>query len=300
MKEIVIISGKGGTGKTSVAGALATLAARTHSIVLTDADVDAPDLHLLLQPVIQRRERFTSGWTARIKPGHCTACGKCEELCRFEAVSFTGPGSGTHDKTFAIDPIACEGCGVCAEFCQDHAIELTPADRGEWFISDTRCGPFVHARLEPGGANSGKLVSLVRRQARDIATNDRRSLMLTDGAPGVGCPVIASLTGASLALLVTEPTPAGWHDVARVLDLADHFHLPTALIINKWDLYPDQSTTIERQAEARHCPVIGRIGFDTSIVTALMHLQTIPEALPGPRTAELSGIWQGLQRLLSL
>lgn len=300
MKEVVIISGKGGTGKTSVTGALAAIAAATHKIVVTDADVDAPDLHLLLQPAVQKRERFISGWMARIKSGHCTACSKCEELCRFDAISFTGPGNGVVDRTFVVDPSACEGCGVCAEFCQDKAIEMSEADRGEWFISDTRFGPFVHARLDPGAANSGKLVSLVRRKARELATGEQRSLILTDGAPGVGCPVIASLTGAAVALIVTEPTPAGWHDTARVLDLTDHFRIPSALVINKWDLHPEQADTIERQANMRNCRVLGRIGFDPAVVRALDSLKTIPEALPGPKTEELSGIWHGLAPFLSL
>lgn len=297
MKELVIVSGKGGTGKTTIAAAMAAL---MKPAVIVDADVDAPDLHILFQPEIQHRERFFSGWTARIKPGHCTACGKCEELCRFDAISFTGPGNGKCERTFAIDKFACEGCGVCFEFCRDDAILIEPGDRGEWFRSETRFGSFVHARLDPGAANSGRLVSLVRKEARAIAEQKNLDLIITDGAPGVGCPVIASLTGASLVLLVTEPTPSGWHDVSRVLELTKHFRIESTLVINKWDLYPDQSAEIEQNAAAMNCPTIGRIAFDTSIVTALMDLKTIPEALQGKTLDEITAIRNKLAHLLSI
>ena len=200
IRELVVLSGKGGTGKTSVTASLAALAEKP---ALADCDVDASNLPLVLDPRIRRRETFTGGLRARIEPDHCTACGKCEELCRFDAIFFDGPGNGQVPRTFCVDPSACEGCGVCAHFCAEHAIELAPADGGEWFVSDTRFGPLVHARLRPGQGNSCKLAALVREQARAAARAADRQLILIDGPPGVGCQVMASLTGASLLLAVT-------------------------------------------------------------------------------------------------
>ena len=192
-KELVVISGKGGTGKTSIVASFAALAEKT---VLADCDVDAADLHLVLDPKIVRRMSFSGGKRARIKPGHCTACGKCEELCRFDAIHFDGPGNGRVEKTFRIDPIACEGCGVCAWFCAEDAIEFAPVINGEWYVSDTRHGPMVHAKLGIAEENSGKLVSTVRKEA---------------GA-------IAEQRGLDLVLIVTEPTLSGLHDLGRVWD----------------------------------------------------------------------------------
>jgi MinD superfamily P-loop ATPase len=274
MKEIVVISGKGGTGKTSIAGALA---AKYKRLVLADVDVDAPNFHLIANPSIRKREQFKSGFMARIKPGHCTACGKCEELCRFDAISFTGPGNGTVERTFEVDPVGCEGCGVCYEFCCEKAIVLEEPRRGEWYVSDTRFGPMVHARLDPGAANSGRLVSLIRKQAREIASSEKLDLILTDGAPGIGCQVIASLTGASLAVVVVEPTPAGAHDAERVLDLADHFRIPSAIVINKWDLNPEYTEKFELESGKRNRFIGGRISFDPAVVDAQESMLTIPE-----------------------
>jgi len=230
MKELVVISGKGGTGKTSIVASFAALAEKA---VLADCDVDAADLHLVLNPMAIEREKFSGGSRARIMAGHCTACGKCEELCRFDAIYYDGPGNGKVEKTYRVDPIACEGCGVCAYFCTYDAIEFAPAVNGEWFISNTRFGPMVHAKLGVAEENSGKLVSLVRTQAKTIAEERKLELVIIDGSPGIGCPVIASITGANLVLVVTEPTLSGLHDLQRVSDLTKHFGIETLVCINK-------------------------------------------------------------------
>ncbi|MFH1739233.1 MAG: 4Fe-4S binding protein, partial [bacterium] len=192
VKELVVISGKGGTGKTSIVASFAALAERA---VMADCDVDAADLHLILEPTILRREKFSGGSQARIMSGHCIACGKCEEVCRFDAIFYDGPGNGEFEKTFRVDPIACEGCGVCSYFCSEKAIDFSPVINGEYYISDTRFGPMVHAKLGVAQENSGKLVSLVRTNAKQIAEERQLELILIDGSPGIGCPVIASLTG---------------------------------------------------------------------------------------------------------
>ena len=179
-----------------------------------------------LEPRVVRRELFAGGNRARIKAGHCTACGKCEEVCRFDAILFDGPGNGVLEKTFRVDPVACEGCGVCAWFCTEGAIEFGPVVNGEWFISETRFGPMVHAKLGIAEENSGKLVSTVRSNARRIGEERELNLVLIDGSPGIGCPVIASITGANLVLVVTEPTLSGLHDLERVADLTRHFGIP--------------------------------------------------------------------------
>jgi len=273
-KELVVISGKGGTGKTSIVASFAALADK---VVLADCDVDAADLHLVLEPKIVRRESFSGGKRARIKSGHCTACGKCEELCRFDAIYFDGPGNGKVDKTFRVDPIACEGCGICAWFCAEDAIEFALTVNGEWYISDTRHGPMVHARLGVAEENSGKLVSTVRKEAGALAEQRGLDLVLIDGSPGIGCPVIASITGADLVLIVTEPTLSGLHDLGRVADVAKHFDITCLVCINKWDINPDVTAQIERQAEQRGLAVAGRVRYDRAVTDAQVRKQAVIE-----------------------
>ena len=212
-----------------------------------------------------RREDFTAGSKARIKPGHCTACGKCEELCRFDAIYFDGPGNGKMPKTFRVDTIACEGCGVCFDFCAENAIEFEPAVCGQWFVSETRCGPMVHARLGVAAENSGKLVTQLRRTAQQMAAEQQRDLILCDGSPGIGCPVIASLTGASLALFVVEPTVSGQHDFLRVAQLAIQLGVPGILAVNKADLNEDVTRSLEELAQQRGIAVVGRIPYDRAV-----------------------------------
>ena len=213
MHEIVVLSGKGGTGKTTVCAAFAALAhARGQKAVLCDLDVDVPDMHILLNPQVQQCEAFISGNTARINPDLCTACGRCAELFRFDAVHLA-------DGVYSIDELGCEGCGVCHKLCPVQAVEFPERHCGQWYVSETRFGPFVHAQLDPGQENSGRLVALLKRQAREKATAIGAELVLCDGSPGVGCPVISSLSGASLAVAVVEPTPSGRHDFGRVSEL---------------------------------------------------------------------------------
>ncbi len=295
MKELVVISGKGGTGKTSIVASFACLAKQA---VIVDCDVDAADLHLVLQPRIQRREDFTAGSKARIMPGHCTACGKCEELCRFDAIYFDGPGSGRVPKTFRVDSIACEGCGVCFDFCDDKAIEFEPAVCGQWFISQTRCGPMVHARLGVAAENSGKLVTQLRRTAQRLAAEQKRDLILCDGSPGIGCPVIASLTGASLALFVVEPTASGRHDFLRVAQLTMRLGVPGILAVNKADLNEEVTRNLEELASEQGITAVGRIPYDPAVTQAQIAHKTVVEASDGPAARAIRNLWIETQKYL--
>jgi MinD superfamily P-loop ATPase len=223
MKELVIISGKGGTGKTSLVASFAALA---ENKVLADCDVDAADLHLILSPSVKKQEVFRAMPKFFVNQGSCIPCGKCLSLCRFDAIKSTQSNDGEIEK-IGIDPISCEGCGVCAYFCPAEAIERTTNDSGHWFISDTRHGPMVHARLGIAAENSGKLVTIVRTQAKRVAEEKGLDLVIVDGPPGIGCPVIASITGTSLVLIVTEPTLSARHDLERAAALAAHFRIQT-------------------------------------------------------------------------
>ncbi len=289
--ELVVLSGKGGTGKTSVTASLAALA---ETPALADCDVDASNLPLVLDPRIRRRETFTGGPRARINSGHCTACGKCEELCRFDAIFSDGPANDRVPRTFRVDAFACEGCGVCVHYCAEHAIELATTDGGEWFISETRFGPLVHARLQPGQGNSGKLAALVREQARQAAREAGRRSLLIDGPPGVGCQVMATLTGASLLLAVTEPTPSGEHDLERVLALARHFDIPACVCVNKHDLNPAMTARMERCAAELGATVAGRIPYDPAVTAAQRQARPVVEHDHGPAATAITQLWKNL------
>jgi len=293
MNELVVISGKGGTGKTSLVASFAVLARQA---VLADCDVDAADLHLVLQPQIRQRQTFTGGKKARIKPGHCTACGKCEEMCRFNAIFFDGPGNGRVPQTFRVDTAACEGCGVCAWFCAEEAIEFAPAVAGEWFVSETRCGPMVHAQLAIGAGNSGKLVTIVRTEAQRIARERGSNLILVDGSPGIGCPVIASITGASQVLAVTEPTLSGEHDLERVLLLARQFDIPTAVCVNKWDLNAGMAQRIEDKAASLGASILPRVPYDSAITEAQRKGMAVVEFGDTPASQAIQKGWIALSQ----
>ncbi len=290
MKELAIISGKGGTGKTSVTASLAALAP---SVVLADCDVDAADLHLVTRPQILKQNSFTGGVSARIKSGHCIACGKCEELCRFDAIVFDGPGNGLFPRTYRVDPVACEGCGVCAWFCAEDAIVMEPEVNGVWYVSETRYGPMVHARLGIAAENSGKLVTIVRNEARRIAGEQKKDLLIIDGPPGIGCPVIASVTGASLVLVVTEPTISGEHDMKRVLSLAKHFDIPAMVCVNKWDLNEAMTEKIEDAACRSGAGIAGRIRYDSSVTRAQIAERSVVET-NAPSAADMRSLWTTL------
>ncbi len=296
MKELVVISGKGGSGKTSVVASLAALAGRC---VLVDCDVDAADLHLIFEPKIIRRENFTGGSKARIKPGHCTACGKCEELCRFDAIYLDGPGNGSVSRTYRVETTACEGCGVCVDYCDHNAIEFAPAVCGQWFISETRCGPMVHAKLGIAADNSGKLVTQVRRAAQEVAAKQGTELILCDGSPGIGCPVIASLTGASLALFVVEPTVSGIHDFRRVAQLAARLDVPGLVVVNKADLNMDVTGEIEAMASQHGIVAVGRIPYDNDVTRAQIARKALVGMSDGPAAEAMRVVWGEVQRRLS-
>jgi MinD superfamily P-loop ATPase len=288
MKELVIISGKGGTGKTSVTASFAALA---KNAVLADCDVDAADLHLILNPKIFNRHNFYSGHEAVIRPADCTACGLCQTLCRFDAIQESG-------GTFTIDSSSCEGCGVCVEFCPAKAIDFPDRLCGAWFVSKTRFGTMIHARLGIGAENSGKLVSTVRQQAKQVAAAVQADWILTDGPPGTGCPVIASITGADAVLAVTEPTCSGQHDLLRVLELTRHFKIPAFVCVNKWDINPEMTGQIEAVAAEAGAAVSGRIPYDKSITMAQINGQSVVELNNGAASQAIQTLWEKLCQTL--
>ncbi|HOW72306.1 MAG TPA: 4Fe-4S binding protein [Phycisphaerae bacterium] len=326
MKELVIISGKGGTGKTSVAASFAALADRP---VIADCDVDAADLHLLLSPQVRERHEFRCGHEATIRQELCIGCGLCLTHCRYGAVvraSDAGlvptgrvPSANCEDcdscerscpakvldmiramreaggdmevGAYAIDPVACEGCGVCVRVCPTQAIGFRERVCGEWMISDTRCGPLVHARLGIAAENSGKLVSTVRTEARRVAEEQGCSLIIVDGPPGIGCPVIASITGAAFVLAVTEPTPSGEHDLKRVAQLTRHFDMPLAVCVNKWDLNAEMSNRIEAYCRDESIALAGRVRYDPVFTHAQVRGRTVVEAVNGGVAEDVRGLW---------
>jgi len=288
MKELIIISGKGGTGKTSLMAAFASLA---ENKVLCDADVDAADLHLIMEPEVRKRHDFQSGNTAVIDQDKCTEGGVCLEMCRWNAIS----------NDFEVNPIECEGCGVCVYFCPEKAIDFPLNTCGEWYISDTRFGPMVHARLGIAEENSGKLVSLVRQEARKLAEEKNLALILSDGPPGVGCPVIASIGGATAVLIVTEPTVSGKHDMERVAQLADHFKVPAMICVNKFDLNLELTRDIENFAKEKGLSCLGRIPFDPIFTKAMIQAQTVFEYNTESKVGQaIKEIWENLSNRLEL
>ncbi len=281
MKQITVISGKGGTGKTTIVASLAALA-RGH-VVIADCDVDAPDLHLILHPEVMERRDFLGMKMAFIDRSLCTDCGKCQEHCRFEAI---------HNR--AVDPLACEGCGVCQFVCPAGAVSMMDRLSGYADISETRFGPLVHADMFPGEEASGKLVAMVREMARDVAERLNLELVLIDGSPGIGCPVIASLTGTDLAVVVTEPTISGAHDLERILGVVEHFGIKPLVCINKFDLNPDAAVKIEEHCRNRGVKVIGRIPFDPIVVEAMVYGRAVVE-MEGLAADAINELWEKLQ-----
>ena len=287
MKELVILSGKGGTGKTSFTASFARLAQRP---VIADCDVDAADLHLVLPPTIRERHTFMSGHQAKIMDVCCN-CGICLPECRFGAIMLPSPEEG--HETYWIDPTACEGCGVCLEVCPMDVVDFPERHCGEWMISDTACGPMVHARLGVAAENSGKLVTLVRQQARRIAEEGGHSLILVDGPPGIGCPVIASLTGATHVLLITEPTLSGAHDLNRVLALTRHFGISASVCVNKWDINPEITNDIENKSRLSGAHVAGRVRYDPSVTRAQIQERSVVDT-NCPCAEDIRNVWKEL------
>jgi MinD superfamily P-loop ATPase len=286
VRELVVISGKGGTGKTSLTACFAVLAGRS---VLADCDVDAADLHLLLAPRVLEQHEFRSGHEAVIRQEDCLGCGICTQVCRFDAIRPRADSDGRMILT--VDPSYCEGCGVCVRMCPEQAFDFPERLSGEWMVSETRTGPMVHARLGIAAENSGRLVTVVRKEARRVAAESDVPLILVDGPPGIGCPVIASLTGASGVLVVTEPTVSGEHDLRRVLDLARHFGIPAAVCVNKWDINPAMTERIEAGAREAGARLAGRIRYDRDVTRAQQDGRTAIEA--GSRAAEdVRSVWE--------
>jgi MinD superfamily P-loop ATPase len=284
MREVVVLSGKGGTGKTTIVGSFAALA---QGKVLADCDVDAADLHLLLDPAIGSKNEFWSGQVARIDIEKCSKCGLCEDLCRFGAI-----------RDLSIDPVSCEGCGLCCRACPDEAIRMEECLSGHWFVSETRYGPLVHARLGIAEENSGKLVALVKQAARSIATEHELKYVITDGPPGIGCPVISSLSGADLALLVTEPTLAGMHDLERVMGVCNHFGVPALVCINKCDINEDNAGRIEESCTRQGVEVVSKIPMDNVVTEALVRGLPVVEYSRNGVSEQIGQLWKTISRRL--
>jgi MinD superfamily P-loop ATPase len=288
MHEILIISGKGGTGKTSLTAAFAHL---SRNSVLCDLDVDTPDLHLVLNPKSSDKNIFISGFEAEIEPDKCHKCGVCKEMCRFNAVN-------ERNDIVTIDPLRCEGCKVCVHFCPYDAIAFTPKECGYWSISETRFGKMMHAQLHPGEENSGKLVALLRQKAKQLADAQGAEILLSDGPPGIGCPVISALSGIDLVIIVTEPTVSGLHDLFRVAKLCDHFKIPATVIINKCDLNPNVLHEIQDYCKEKGMSLLAKVPHTNDFIHAMVKGLTITEYTDSDITRQLQIAWERIRQLV--
>ncbi|HOP62673.1 MAG TPA: ATP-binding protein [Spirochaetota bacterium] len=278
MKELVIISGKGGTGKTSISGSFAAL---SENKVMADCDVDAADLHIILDHTVLSDESFSTSRKAVLTPELCIECGKCLELCRFDAIT----------ENFRIKQLSCEGCGVCAAFCPAGAIKMVDHESGRWFVSDTPKGPLVHACLGMAEGNSGKLVALLRKKAREIAEEKGYELIIVDGSPGTGCPVIASVTGASYLLIVTEPTVSGLHDLKRALELAAHFRVKSGVCVNRADINSEMASEIEKYCKETGISFLGTIPYDKDVTSAQIEGKPVVDHSDGAASQSIKVLW---------
>ena len=283
MKEITVISGKGGTGKTSLTGCFAALSA---SSVLTDCDVDAANLSLIMHPARMETHDFYASREAFIQEEKCNSCGLCRKLCRFKAIW----------ENFQVDPFACDGCGVCYHACPEDAITFKEVVSGQWFVSQTPYGPLVHARLGIAEENSGKLVTLVRNKASELARAENKEYIITDGPPGIGCPVIASLAGARIALVVTEPTLSGIHDMERVLAVCRHFRVPALVCINRFDLDEKNTASIEEYCRSNEVPLAGKVPLDRAVTEAMIEGVPVVEYSDGEVSKRIQETWEQLKR----
>ncbi|MEM3385919.1 MAG: ATP-binding protein [Nitrososphaeria archaeon] len=286
MRQLTVLSGKGGTGKTTIVASFAALAKKC---VVADCDVDAPDLHLLLNPETLEVEDFRGSKLASIDYVKCIKCGQCQKNCRFNAIS----------EDLKIDPFTCEGCGVCKIVCPKNAITLNERTSGKIYTSKTAYGYMIHALLYPGESNSGKLVSFVRQKARSFAAKEDLNIVLIDGAPGIGCPVIASITGVDVGIIVTEPTVSGIHDLVRALDLLGHFNIMPLVCINKYDLNTRKSEEIIEFCSRANVEVVGKISFDTIVTEAIVNGKPVIEYTPESNVAkEIHRIWDKVYSVL--
>lgn len=282
MKHIVVISGKGGTGKTVLSASFAALAGNA---VLADCDVDAANLHLLLDPQVLERHPFSGGATARIDRERCTLCGACRDVCRFGAIS----------EAQGVDPFSCEGCGVCSRVCPTGAITMADNLSGEWFVSTTRCGPLVHARLGIAQENSGKLVTLVKQNAQRIAQQENRDWVIVDGPPGIGCPVMASLAEAELALIVTEPTLSGMHDMERAVALAQQFGIRAGVVVNKYDVNLDNTRRIRRLCQDMQVELLAQLPYSEEVPRSLVAGVPVVELGESRIVGDIAGLWEKIR-----
>jgi MinD superfamily P-loop ATPase len=278
VRQIVVISGKGGTGKTVLTASFASLA---QNKVMVDCDVDAADLHIILHPKAKESHIFRSGSTAKIDKTRCTGCGNCLRVCRFGAVS----------PDYKIDRIECEGCGLCFRVCPSGAINMEESVCGEWFVSDTVYGKMVHAKLGIAQENSGKLVAKIKQAAKEIAGNESSDYMIVDGPPGIGCPVIASLSGADYAVIVTEPTLSGIHDLGRVLSLTGHFKMKAGVVVNKCDINTGNLKAIESFCSENNTDLLGRIPFSSEVSKSIVDRVPAVEYMDNDITSEIKTIW---------
>jgi MinD superfamily P-loop ATPase len=292
--ELVVVSGKGGTGKTSLVASFSALAKRA---AVADCDVDAADLHLVLEPKVLHRWPFSGGKEAVIDAQRCTGCGICAERCRFNAIREPKDGSTT---AYEVNPIYCEGCGVCADICPEKAVSMVSSYNGEWFVSDTRHGPMVHARLGIAQENSGKLVSLVRKEAKALSVSNQREILICDGSPGIGCPVIASITAARMVLVVTEPTLSGLHDLKRVVELCKQFNIKCGICINKADINTEVTGQIETEAVRLGVLVLGRIYYDEAVTAAQVKGLAVVEDGDGPAATDIRALWERVKNAMDL
>jgi MinD superfamily P-loop ATPase len=285
-KQITIISGKGGTGKTTFSAGLAYLA--NGKTVLADADVDAPDLHLLLNPDKKSEEELNISKKVKRIESSCTKCGICEESCRYGAIT-----------TETINYFKCEGCGLCTRLCPENALELKEIFSAKLFKSNTRFGPFVHVEMAIGEGTSGRIVSAVRKQAQKIADEESLEYIIVDGSPGIGCPVIASITGADLAVIIIEPTLSGLHDLERVIGITDHFNVKPIVCINKYDINIKNSDEIISYCNKNNIQAIGKIPFDDIVPKSIVQNKTIFEVKENVVAEEIRNIWNYIQEILS-
>ena len=291
MKEIVVISGKGGTGKTSLTACFSVLAGK--AAVLADCDVDAADMHLMMGATHEEGIDFYSGQKAVIDQKSCSSCGICKKECRFNAIDF-------HEGQYSIDALACEGCGLCSHLCPESAITMIDALAGAYFCSGTRLGTIlVHARLSPGASNSGKLVSVVKEKAKEYAEQQGLSIILVDGSPGIGCPVISSLSGASFVVLVTEPSQSGFSDLKRVVSLIEKFDIPSACIINKSDLNPGLLVAIRAYLDAHNITLLGELPYTRKFHDAIMEGRTVVEMAGDELTERITDSWKSIIELIN-
>jgi len=296
-REIVVVSGKGGTGKTSITASLAALG---RPLVLADCDVETPDLEMLSEPRVARQRPFAGGKKARVDTSRCWACGACELVCGSGAIRQGPAGANGEEAAYGVDPVACDGCGACVLACPEDAIHLETAVTGAWFLSETRFGPMVHARLNPGEDDSGRLVSIVRHRARMVAEQRGLSLVLVDGAPGVGARVLASLAHADLALVVAEATPSGLYGATRVLRLVRDMGVGAALCVNRWDLDPDLADRIEADARALGATIVTRIRDDPSFVSSQLRGDAIVERARRGAAEDIARLWGDVRGFMSV